>query len=107
MTEGDRAQDGADWLASIRERRRKQTLSAMMGAAALISLWLVLTGVSFWAWVAVFHQTPPSDTFVRYCEGLGSLITGALGAYLPRAPLKARKDPEVLAADEFFKGPHR
>jgi hypothetical protein len=58
--------------------------------------------LSIWAWVAVFHHLPPSDVVLKLLVGLGSLIVMPLAAIGPLAPMKG-PDPEVIAADEFFR----
>jgi hypothetical protein len=72
----------------------------------VIGLWLVVSGLGFWLWGLAFDQELPGKWFLFCFEALGSLIVMPLAKFVPLAPLKG-DDPEVLAADEFFKGPKR
>jgi hypothetical protein len=77
-----------------------------MAAALVLGLWFVVSGICFWTWVALFHHAPPGRMFLVWFEGLGSLIVLPLSKFVPLVPLKG-EPPELLAADEFFKGPRR
>lgn len=68
------------------------------------SLWLVLTSIGVWVWVHVFHRAPPSKLIFDWYMAIGAAVIIPLGAFAPLAPMKG-KDPEIMAADEFFKGP--
>jgi len=97
---------GDDWLTSIAKRRRKQTIRAGIAAALVLGLWLAVSGLLFWVWIAVFHFQFPGWTFVTVFEGLGSLIVLPLSRLVPLATLKG-EDPEIAAAREFLEGPPR
>ena len=76
-----------------------------MGIASLMAFWFALSSLGVWLWVSVF-QLPLGNTFVQWFEGLGYALGVLLGPFVPHFPMKG-EDPEILAADEFFKGPRR
>jgi hypothetical protein len=94
------------WLETIKAKRRRQIIKAIVFVVIAECLWLAITAVGVWVWVTVFHRLPPGRLFLDWMTGLGSLIVMPLGAIAPLAPMKG-PDPEVIAADEFFRGPPR
>jgi hypothetical protein len=58
-----------------------------------------------WLWVSVFQLPLPGGS-LRWFEALGYALGVLLGPFVPRFPMKG-KDPEILAADKFFKGRRR
>ena len=92
-----------DWTESIRGKRRAQTIRARTFIFGIMTLWLLLSALGVWAWVSLFHRFPPERALIWYI-GLSSTIIVWLGAFAPLAPMKG-KDPEVIAADEFFRDP--
>lgn len=101
-----RAVNDQSWENQIRAKRRVKYRRAFLFVAMAMGLWLSISALGVWAWVMVFHHLPPSRLFLSWYVGLGSAIVIPLSAIAPLAPMKG-EDPEVLAADEFFKGPPR
>ena len=94
----------SDWLRSIREKRRRQILRVVIFVISAEALWFVIYALGMWAWVFIFHRLPPAKYMASALVALGTAIVGPLAAIAPLAPMRG-KDPEVIAADEFFKGP--
>ena len=93
-----------NWPERIRQKRRKMYLRAFAFLAFVELLFLGVCALGVWLWVAIFHQLPPGRLLLTWIVGIGTLIVVPLSAISPLAPMKG-PDPEVLAADEFFKGP--
>ena len=89
------------WAETIRLKRQAMFIRSTIWLVGAMSLWLGLSAPGVWVWIVVFRHPPPSGLFLRWYTGLGSLIVAPLGAIAPLAPMKG-KDPEVIAADEFF-----
>lgn len=94
----------SDWLLSIKAKRRRKTVQALIFVVGAEALWLGLVAVGVWGWVNVFHRFPPGRLVLDVMVALGTAVVIPLAAIAPLAPMRG-KDPEVIAADEFFKGP--
>ena len=92
------------WIAGIKAKRRAMTLRATAYIVGLVALWLLLTSAGLWAWVHVFHRAPPGRLMLELFTAIGAVVITPLCALAPLAPMKG-KDPQIMAAEEYFKGP--
>jgi hypothetical protein len=67
------------------------------------AVFVAVSAGGLFVWIHVFHLRAPPVAILNWFNWVGVTVVLPLGALGPLLPMKGR-DPQLIAADQYFKG---